>query len=572
MLHRTLVLWFCMVFAAFAGDDARFVGDWKGDLVVGRKKVPFIFHVVASDGGGLKASLDSPAEKLTGLAVESVTTTSDGQITFDLKVVAAVFSAKLTSDESKLEGTWTQRGVSLPLHLSRSDAEVFEKVKGQERFIGIFEGAIDAGPVKPRLVFHLAEDAAGRLSGTMVQGLLLGSVEVGEDGTFAIVVSGVGSFDGKISADGQALDGTWTQGGAELPLVARRIDKPTERKRPQTPQPPFPYRVEDVEFENEADGVVFAGTLTSPKEGGPFACAILITGSGPQDRDETIFEHKPFLVIADALTRRGVAVLRYDDRGVGKSTGSMAKATSEDYARDAAAAMDFVASRPDIDKRRIGLIGHSEGGLIAPMIAAHRADVAFAVLIAGPGVDGERILLEQAALIERAAGQTEENIAAVRRIQEVVFPIAKDRTLSDEECAAKIREAVATELAAESDEIRKAAEGEVATMSSPWMRYFLSYDPIPALQAMRCPTLALLGEKDLQVPAAINASAIRAAFEPARAAGAILEVEIREGLNHLFQRCETGAIAEYLAIEHTIDPAALERIVGFVVTHSKARN
>jgi hypothetical protein len=321
---------------------------------------------------------------LFGLAVDSVEV-EDSSVTFTMRALTASYEAELAADQKSLDGVWKQRGASVPLRVEFSTPEATIKVKDQERLVGTFEGKLDAGPMKVLLVFKVTEDVTGRLVATMDSpdqgafGLPVGKIEFDESGAFTLPIPTLGgSYFGVASPDGATLDGTWKQGGASLPLVVKRVVTVSKRNRPQTPQPPFPYQAEEVEFENEVQGIVLAGTLTLPKGAGPFPAAVLVTGSGPQDRDEMIFEHRPFAVLADALTRSGVAVLRFDDRGVGGSTGNLAVATTADLAGDAAAAMDFLKSRAEIDPARIGLIGHSEGGLIAPMIASQRTDVAFA--------------------------------------------------------------------------------------------------------------------------------------------------------------------------------------------------
>lgn len=579
-LVRVVVL-FVVLFSGsrgFADEVAHLVGDWKGDLDLGPRKVRFIFHVAANDEGGLRATLDSPDENLFGLTVDSVEV-DDSNVTFTMRALTASYLAELTADRKSLDGVWKQRGASVPLRVEFSPPEATPKVKGQERLLGTFEGKLDAGPMKVLLVFKVTEDVTGRLVATMDSpdqgafGLPVGKVVFEESGAFTLPIPAVGgTYSGTASLDGATLDGTWKQGGASLPLTVTRVDAVSKRNRPQTPKPPFPYEAEEVEFENEVEEIVLAGTLTLPKGDGPFPAAVLITGSGPQDRDEMIFEHRPFAVLADALTRRGVAVLRFDDRGVGGSTGNLAIATTADLAGDTAAAMDFLKTRAEIDPARIGLIGHSEGGLIAPMIASLRTDVAFAVLIAGPGDDGAKILLDQSALIARAAGAPEDVIEKSRAQQETIFAIVKDDSITRDEAPARMKTALTEGQPPLTEQELAELDAEIAQVNSPWMRFFLTYDPAPTLEALRCPTLALLGEKDLQVPAETNAKSIRSAFQKATAAGAKdLYVEILPGLNHLFQSCETGAIGEYAEIETTIAPSALERIVGFVIEHTKSR-
>jgi dipeptidyl aminopeptidase/acylaminoacyl peptidase len=211
-----------------------------------------------------------------------------------------------------------------------------------------------------------------------------------------------GVFEGTLKEDGKTIEGEWKQAGSVFPLVLYYVDKVPETRREQDPVKPYPYAEEEVTYENKEAGVKLAGTLTYPDSVGPFPAVILITGSGPQNRDEGILGHRPFLVISDYLTRQGIAVLRVDDRGVGGSTGNFSQATTEDFVEDVLAGVEYLKSRKDIDSSRIGLLGHSEGGLIAPLVAVKSPDVAFIILMAGPGVTGEKIIMSQSELISRA--------------------------------------------------------------------------------------------------------------------------------------------------------------------------
>ena len=354
----------------------------------------------------------------------------------------------------------------------------------------------------------------------------------------------------------------------------KKTDKVTEQKRTQLPKAPFPYNPVEVGYENKESGNKLAGTLTEPKGDGPFTAVILITGSGAQDRDETLLGHKPFLVLADYLTRRGVAVLRVDDRGVGGSTGDHGKATSADFATDVKAGIDFLKTRKEIDPKRIGLMGHSEGGLIAPMVAAkYPDDVAFLVLLAGPGVPGDEILTEQSALIQKAMGRDPAAIEKSGISAKKLY--AALRTEKDEAALKQRLDEISKEaLAALSESERKdlgtdpaaALQAQLKLLQSPWFRYFLTYDPRPNLAKVKCPVLAINGERDLQVPPNQNLPEIEKALK----AGGNASVTVRElpGLNHLFQTSKTGSPSEYAKIEETFAPAALE-IVGDWITKLK---
>ena len=384
-----------------------------------------------------------------------------------------------------------------------------------------------------------------------------------------------GVFEGDLKPDQPQLDGNWTQGGMTLPLVLEKTDKVPELNRPQEPKPPYPYLAKEVSYENKKAGITLAGTLTMPKTGGPFPAVMLITGSGAEDRDETVFGHRPFLVLADYLTRRGIAILRVDDRGVGKSTGSTAKSTSQDFAGDVLSGVEYLKSLKEINPKQIGLLGHSEGGIIAPMVATQSSDVSFIVLMAGTGLTGEQILYLQSALIYKAEGVSDETIAKDRKLKEQIFAVIKQE--SDSAQAAKKMRQLMTDAMAQMDEKEKQAlsySPEIVDMSikqllTPWFRYFLTYDPVPALMKVKCPVLAINGDKDLQVPPKEDLTAIENALK----AGGNKDYTIKllPGLNHLFQKADTGSPMEYSKIEETISPEALEVIGNWIVEHTQGK-
>src|SRR5580700_5616278 len=291
---------------------------------------------------------------------------------------------------------------------------------------GDWGGVLDVGTIQLRLALHLARAADGSLTGTLdsldqsTTGVPLSKIaESGRSLTIEIKSAGA-TYNAELNADGSELSGTFSQRGQDRPLTFRR-GAPPEPVRPQDPKKPYPYDEEDVLYDNPKSGNKLAGTLTLPRSPGPHPAVLMITGSGPQDRNEAILGHRPFLVIADYLTRRGLAVLRVDDRGVGKSTGNFAAATTVDFAGDARAGVDFLKARKDIDAKQIGLIGHSEGGIIAPMLASQSSDIAFIVMLAGPGVTGEEIVVAQQYLIARAMGTPEETAEKDRGMQRFVL-------------------------------------------------------------------------------------------------------------------------------------------------------
>jgi hypothetical protein len=444
---------------------------------------------------------------------------------------------------------------------------------------GNWEGTLQIQVMKLRLAFKITKKPDAGLGGTMdsidqgAKNIPLDSVTLEAGKVRLEHKASRGVFEGKLNETGTEIVGEWQQSGLKLPLVLKRVEKVSELKRPQEPKPPFPYATEEVTFENTKAGAKLAGTLTLPRGDGPFPATVLISGSGQQDRDETLMGHKPFLLLADYLTRRGIAVLRYDDRGVGKSTGQFAAATSVDFAEDVQAAVEFLKSRKEIDPRAIGLTGHSEGGMIAPMVAAKSKDMAFIVLLAGPGLVGEEILYLQGQAILKAMGVPADKLAQQREMQRRIFTMVKEE--KDSAAAEKkLKEIIDAEVAKLSEAEKKLAGGmldaagaQAKMVLTPWFRYFLTYDPRPTLMQVQCPVLALIGEKDLQVPPKENLPAIEQALK----AGGNRDFTAKElpGLNHLFQNCKTGAVTEYGDIEETFAPSALELITEWIQKRTK---
>lgn len=559
---------------ATRADEPRDVaGVWEGDLEVAGTSLRLVLHVEKA-GEGLKASLDSPDQGATGLAVDTIRLEGDA-LSLEMKRLRASFQGKLNAKATEIAGTWTQAG-KLPLTFRRVDpSKVAKPLEVPAELEGIWAGSlkVNAG-IELRLVLNVSRSKDGVLEAKLdspdqgAKGIVISSLEL-KDGELSFASKAIGaSYKGKKNDAGDAFEGTFTQGGAKIPLTLKKSEKVEEARRPQMPKPPFPYDAEEVTYENPAGGVTLAGTLTLPRGDGPFPAALLITGSGAQDRDETLLGHKPFLVLADYLTRRGVAVLRVDDRGVGGSSGDVKTATSEDFAGDVLAGVAFLKGHTKIDPARIGLIGHSEGGLVGPLAASRSDDVSFVVMMAGTGLTGEEILYLQSDLIARAMGAEAKALEAQAALLKASFAALREER--DESAVLERLKAVAKEtLATLSDEERASIEeGEdpsealVKQLANPWFRYFLTYDPRPTLAKVRCPVLAINGEKDLQVPPKENLREIAKALE----SGGNTNVTVKElpGLNHLFQTSETGAPAEYARIEETIAPAALEVIGDWV--------
>jgi pimeloyl-ACP methyl ester carboxylesterase len=389
-----------------------------------------------------------------------------------------------------------------------------------------------------------------------VRGLVI-AVTRNQDRVVIQVPAAKAVFEGALSAGGHVMDGTWSQGAERFPahFTRRAVGAtPVERPRPQTPRGPFPYRVEDVAFPGGGPGVRLAGTLTSPAGPGLFPAVLLIGGNGPQNRDETYAGHRPFLVLADRLTRAGVAVLRYDKRGVGASTGHYATANGADFTRDAAAALAWLRRQSGVAPTRVGVLGLSEGSLIAPLVAAQDRGTAFVVLLSTPGVRGDRLMVEQARLDALRDGMKPAAVAgevALRRRLLTALEQTADMTL-----AAGRMTVIATAAGRTPDE----AAALVREMTSPEYRVFLSDDPASVLRRVRVPVLVIAGARDQQVPPALNLPPIRAAL----AANSQARVVELDGLNHLLQPAQTGAPSEYGVIDTTMDARVLDLVTDWI--------
>ncbi len=449
----------------------------------------------------------------------------------------------------------------------------------QEGIEGIWEGVLKTPALELRVVVKISKTGDGQLKATMdspdqgAKNIGIDTITLEKDRLKFEVKIVNGHYEGTVNTDFTAIDGKWSQSGVSWPLLLKHVDKETGLRRPQEPQEPYPYKEEEVTYENKKAGIQLAGTLTYPPTGGPFPAVILITGSGAQDRNETVMGHRPFLVISDYLTRRGIAVLRVDDRGVGGSTGNILEATGLDFAGDVLTGVEFLKKHSKINPKQIGLIGHSEGGIIAPMVAIQSGDVSFVVLLAGTGLTGEEILYLQAALISRANGASEEVIKRERELQERAFKLIKAEG-SDDQIEAELRKLYAEVIAKLSEEEKKQEElneaqiqAQLKQVLSPWFRYFLAYDPKPALEKVKCPVLALGGEKDLQVPPKQNLKAIEDALK--KGGNKNFTVKELPGLNHLFQHATTGSTSEYSKIEETFSGDALEIMGDWILVQTK---
>lgn len=431
--------------------------------------------------------------------------------------------------------------------------------------------SIPAGDL--RLVFHFEMTEADTIKGTLdspdqgAMGIPMGRVSFEGDTLVARAPMIRGEYRGLPVGD-TLLSGRLIQLGTSIDLDLKNEAAPVvDYKRPQTPEPPYPYKEEEVTFPNPVENFDLAGTLTLPEGEGPFPAVVLITGSGAQDRDESIFYHKPFHVIADYLTRNGIAVLRYDDRGTGKSKGRMNDATTMTLADDAEAAVTYLLQRQEIDHGKIGLAGHSEGGMIAPIVASRNSNIAFVVSLAGPGVRGAEIMLQQARDIYAASGmdeaEIEETVAVNSHLFRMAVEVPDQRQFARDAMAWYSSELDKKGLTAEERREKMATFTQgLASVNNPWMRYFIEADPAPFWSQVKCPVLALNGEKDLQVNHEQNLPAIKKAVK--KGGNRKVKTVAMPGLNHLFQHSETGSPEEYIKIEETFAPEALEIMTSWI--------
>jgi len=456
---------------------------------------------------------------------------------------------------------------------SKKNAKLETKMPNDKVPTGTWQGslAVGNGMTLP-LVFHFAEVESG-LTGSLDSpaqnqfGIKFDTITMRANGTlFAAIEKLHAHFEGRFEST--KLTGTWNQSGSSLPLTLSHTAGYHAPKRLQEPQAPFPYDSEQVSFKN--GDVEISGTLTLPIDAKSCPVVVLLHGSGPHDRDETIFFHKPFLVLADYLTKRGIGVLRYDKRGCNKSTGDYKKSTSNDFADDGLAAINFLKTDARIDPTKIGLLGHSEGGILAPIIASKSTDVSFIVMMAGTALPGDEILIGQVKKLGEGGGLSAQRIDLECRLARETYAILKAEP--DDKLAIEKIKAMRHRLnpTGEPTAPDKNFDSQLTALTSPWYRYFIAYDPRPTLSKVQCPVLAINGDHDTQVPATENLDAISKAFESS--GNKKLTIVKLAGLNHLFQTCSTGLPQEYATIEETISPKALAIIGDWIAKQTEKSN
>ena len=556
--------------AAPAERVAAFDGEWEGTLQVGQAQLKLVLHLSGERSGEFRAKLDSPEQSVYGMEATSASH-EQNNLRFEISPVGASFEGKMGADRRTISGTWKQGGEALPLVLTRRSASAAGRrpANAISPLEGTWQGAFQSGNMRFRLQLHISHDEAKKLTGTFdsldqaVNGLPMSKLSEQNGAVhFEIdMVSGV--YEGTLNAARNGIAGKWAQNQDSVALEFKRSDEVLELRRPQDPPKPYPYKEEEISFANKNGTAKLSGTLTIPQGTGPFPAALLISGSGPQNRDEFLAGHRPFLVIADSLTRKGIAVLRYDKRGIGKSTGNFATATTDDFAADAESALAYLKTRKEVAPGKTGALGHSEGALIAPILG-EEGGVAWVVLLAGPAQTGEKIMLAQSQAIASTAGMPAAQVAQSLDFDKKAYALVreeKDQTTLEKKIAAMVVSSGMTP-----DQLPASVAAQIHMLSSPWFRYFLDYDPLPALQKVKCPVLALDGERDLQVSAKDNLPLIQKTLEDA--GNKDVTTKALPELNHLFQHAESGTPIEYGTIEETISPEVLQMIADWIGKHS----
>jgi pimeloyl-ACP methyl ester carboxylesterase len=551
------------------------VGHWEGSIKIQGQEL-MIKVDFKTAGAGLAATIDIPQQNAKGLALKNVQY-EHPKTHFELPAGPrlAVFDGE--RNDRLISGKFTQAGMegSFSLELTNpSELEVVEEAPLKYKpVIGVWVGAIDI----------VGKSIGISMTFKIKKAELKASVDIPEQSAFALSLNNVRFDSSKIycelpagprvavfegSLKGDSVRGVFEQAGMTGTFhLVRGIAK----KEVEQPEEIVPYKKEEVVFHN--DTIKFAGTLTIPSTSGPHPAVVMITGSGPQNRDEELFGMKPFKIIADHFTRNGIAVLRYDDRGVGGSSGSTSQSTTADLAKDALAAIHFLQSRNDVNPKQIGLCGHSEGGIVGPLAASESRDVAFVICIAGTGVDGRKTLLAQWEAIMRADSATEDAIQKALKVNELAFDLVLSQKDSVEVRKA-LRASLVDQMNAMTIDQRKAITNEeefiriqmealITSFQSPWFRYFLTYDPSVALEKVKCPLLALFGGLDLQVLAEVNRKAMESALK--KGGNKDYTFRVFPKANHLFLNAITGSPSEYSRLKKEFLPGFLETMSDWIV-------
>jgi alpha-beta hydrolase superfamily lysophospholipase len=573
--------------APSAASPAAFDGLWMGSTT-GARPVDVVLGV-ATTNGKLTAQGALPAFGSLGESINGLTE-KDGHLTGSFSAMVGSIRFDVTRAGEALDGVLiatppgSPQAIEMPVHLERT----IEAVGAKDA--RTWAGQLEAGGQTLVMGLTIAPNGADRWAGAIdipAQKIAALSLFVtrSAEGVFTIRLPVPGNATINLREEGADLRGEFSQATFKGPLVFRPhtagtpLPAPGAVVRPQEPKAPFPYAILSQRVKHPL-GHTLEGTVFLPdgaSKDHPVPAVLLVSGSGPQDRDEALMGHKPFLVLADALARRGIAVLRCDDRGVGGSTGSYATAVTDDFMSDAVVEFGTLANIEGVDAARLGMIGHSEGGLVAPMAVvnmdeqhatqpARAARPAFIVMMAGTGVNGDAILREQNKRILLATGLTEAQIAPAVAAHAAYLDAVKSgdvlRSSAKKLVLAQIALGGTDPATIPAATLEAQVDAALAQVGSPWMKRFLVLDPAVSLRKVKCPVLVLNGTLDTQVDAVQNVPPIEAAL---KVSGAPTTVKVMPGLNHLFQRAQTGAIDEYSKIDITIDPEVLDVIASWVL-------
>lgn len=432
-----------------------------------------------------------------------------------------------------------------------------------QNFAGSWKGMLKVGNSNLTFVIHLSEEAGlwKAIADSPDQGAfgIPAQAHINGNGIEVVIHGGI-TYIGKIEKE-NIIGGEFQQGAFRARLdLTKTEDISTANKvkisRSQRIVPPYNYDTVDVNFRNKYDDVLLSGTLTSPKQKGKFAAVVLVTGSGPQDRNETLMGHEPFRILSDFLTKNNIVVLRYDDRGVGLSQGSFINGTIENFSKDAMAAIDFLKKRPNVDPNKIGIIGHSEGGLIAELLAGQKLpSLSFIVSLAGPAIPIDSLMVSQLYRIGKVAGMSDLALAHAQEINRKNFEIVKSNKPHKEAMAM-----ILDNMKIDPAQLNSTSKLELETLLLPSYRYFMRIDPIPFIKKITIPVYAAFGSLDVQVPAEQNLNSLKSNL-PTNPKTVLKEYE---GLNHLFQKASTGAVSEYEHISETINNEVLLDLVKWI--------
>ncbi|MFT4822793.1 MAG: alpha/beta superfamily hydrolase [Halioglobus sp.] len=539
-------------------------GDWEGVLEINEIEFPLIIHLMHKNGQP-SGTLDSPAQGGMDIAMTDIEF-GDDSLMFEIAEIGVFYEGHLDLATGLIEGSLIQGGAfKLSFSPIKIDTAEVTGSSDSKHLLGQWGGTVEIPGNPLSLVVHVTMDydqlhATADSPDQEAAGIVVDTISL-RSGKVVFTMEDLGvAFIGSMSKDQQTIQGDFNQLGRVFYLELVKGKSPKQAyQRPQEPQPPFRYHVENVVVNNTSANLELAGTLTRPKDVSTIkAAAVMITGSGAQDRDETILNHKPFWVIADYLAQQGYAVLRLDDRGVGESTGDFSQATTEDFVTDINAAVNFMQQRTDIPSDKIGLIGHSEGGMIAPMLAAQRDDLSFIILLAAPGVPATELLAEQKYLIAKSTAHDEAGLLD-QRAKDLVLHQRMAAWSSDDDFKAKVSAYVKASLKDQTTNeayIISEINNILKAYNTPWFRYFIAYEPAKYLSQVKVPLLALNGEYDVQVEAESNLMGIEAVLKKIEHKD--FTIRTLPKLNHLFQTSDTGSTSEYVLLTESFSPMALQ--------------